>query len=185
MKFRWNTDALKAGGIWLVFALANVAAHAQDAAGLPAGGNGNNAGGANAITQAAVQKGVMNCVSRINQVSNFLGYSPQAGAVLMLPPSQVDQRLVPLAMEVPIEGGTAYVSATFAPNQANGCGAAYEAVVYWPQTCDEVAGKQFSALKKVGPLRQNITVLDGGLAGKVFLMPAGSGCVSIKKEVVL
>jgi hypothetical protein len=28
-------------------------------------------------------------------------------------------------------------------------------------------------------------VLDGGVASKVFLMSAGSGCVSIKKEVVL
>jgi hypothetical protein len=27
-------------------------------------------------------------------------------------------------------------------------------------------------------------VLDGGLSTKVFLMPAGSGCVSVKKEVV-
>ena len=28
-------------------------------------------------------------------------------------------------------------------------------------------------------------LLDGGPATKVFLMPAGDGCVSIKKEVVL
>ena len=162
-----------------------VTAQAQEAAVAPAAGNASNTGGANAIAQAAVQKGVMNCVSRINQVSNFLGYSAQAGAVLMLPPNQTDQRLVPLAMEVPTETGSAYVSATFAPNQANGCGAAYDAVVYWPQKCDEVASKQFARLKKVGPLRQNITVLDGGVATKVFLMPAGSGCVSIKKEIVL
>lgn len=183
MKFCWTRVALKSMGISIAMLMAT--AHAQETAVAPATSNTSNAGGANAITQAAVQKGVMNCVSRINQVSNFLGYSPQAGAVLMLPPSQVDQRLVPLAMEVPTAGGSAYVSATFAPNQANGCGAAYDAVVFWPQNCDEVAGKQFAALKKVGLLRQNITVLDGGVATKVFLMSAGSGCVSIKKEVVL
>lgn len=74
-------------------------------------------GGANAITQAPVQQGALNCATRINQVSNFLGFGPQAGAVLMMPPSQPDQRLIPLAMEVPTEGGSAYVSATFAPNQ--------------------------------------------------------------------
>ncbi|MFN4343210.1 MAG: hypothetical protein ACK4FE_14440 [Azonexus sp.] len=103
----------------------------------------------------------------------------------MAPPSQPDQRLLPLAMEVPTEGGVAYVSAHFAPNQANGCGAAYDAVAYWPQKCDAVAGKQFAALRKVGQLKKDITILDGGPATKVFLMPAGSGCVSIKKEVVL
>jgi hypothetical protein len=139
----------------------------------------------NAITQAAVQQGVLNCAARINQVSNFLGYTPQAGAVLMPPLSQPDQRLVPLSMEIATESGSAYVSATFAPNQANGCGATYDAVVYWPQKCEIVAAKQFAALKKAGPLHKDITMLDGGVATKVFLMPAGNGCVSIKKEVVL
>jgi hypothetical protein len=34
-------------------------------------------------------------------------------------------------------------------------------------------------------LKKDIAVLDGGASTKVFLMPAGSGCLSIKKEVVL
>jgi hypothetical protein len=139
----------------------------------------------NAITQTAVQQGVLNCASRINQVTTFLGYTPQAGALLMTPPAQPDQRLLPLAMELPTEAGSAYVSASFAPNQANGCGATYDAVAYWPQTCDVVAGKQFPTYKKLGQLKKDVSVLDGGLATKVFLMSAGNGCVSIKKEVVL
>lgn len=147
----------------------------------------SNNQGANAVTQAAVQLGAMNCASRINQVTNFLGFNNLAGATLMVPPTQVDQRVLPLAMEVATDGGSggAYVSATFAPNQANGCGAAYDAVVYWPLACDAVATQQFAGLKKVGLLKKAITVLDGGVATKVFLMPAGTGCVSIKKEVVL
>lgn len=84
-----------------------------------------------------------------------------------------------------METGSAYVSAHFAPNQANGCGAAYDAVAYWPQKCEAVAGKRFATLKKVGQLKKDIAILDGGPALKVFLMPAGTGCVSIKKEVVL
>lgn len=182
MKFVKNTLAAQLLWVAIGASLQLGTLHAQEAAS-PAGAPKGS--GANAITQAAVQKGVLNCVSRINQVSNFLGYSPQVGALLMLPPSQTDQRLVPLVMEVPGEGGSAYVSATFAPNQANGCGATYDAVMFWPQACDDVAAKQFAALKKVGPLRQTITVLDGGAATKVFLMPAGNGCVSIKKEIVL
>lgn len=139
----------------------------------------------NAVTQAAVQQGVFSCAGRINQVSSFLGYTPQAGALLMPPPAQPDQRLVPLAMEVATASGPAYVTVTFAPNQANGCGAAYDAVAYWSQKCEVVAAQQFVGLKKVGLLKKDITMLDGGAATKVFLMPAGSGCVSIKKEVVL
>lgn len=139
----------------------------------------------NAVTQAAVQQGVLTCASRINQVTNFLGFNAQAGATLMVPPGQADQRLLPLAMETTTESGPAYVSATFAPGQANGCGATYDAVVYWPFKCEAVESKQFGLLKKVGQLKKAITVLDGGPATKVFLMPAGNGCVSIKKEIVL
>jgi hypothetical protein len=139
----------------------------------------------NAVTQAAVQQGVFNCAGRINHVTSFLGYTPKAGVLLMTPPTQPDQRLIPLVMEMPNEGGSAYVLASFAPNQANGCGATYDAVSWWPGTCDSVAAAQFPTLKNLGQLRTNVTVLDGGAATKVFLMPAGPGCLSIKKEVVL
>jgi len=145
----------------------------------------NSTSGPNAITQAAVQTGVLNCAIRINQVSGFLGFGAQAAALLMVPASEPDQRLIPFAMEVPTEWGSAYVSAVFAPNQANGCGAAYDAVMYWPLRCEAVATAQFADFKRVGQMKKDITVLDGGVTTKVFLLPAGSGCVSIKKEVVL
>lgn len=158
------------------------AAHAQQAA-MPVAPAAASA--SNAVTQAAVRQGVLSCAARINQLSNFLGYTPQAGALLMAPPAQADERLVPLAMELSTDNGSAYVAATFAPNQANGCGASYDAVAYWPQKCEAVAARQFAGLKTIGKLKKDITVLDGGVATKVFLMPAGNGCVSIKKEVVL
>jgi hypothetical protein len=139
----------------------------------------------NAITQAGLQSGVKACAGRLEQVSAFLGFSPRAGAVLMTPPAEPDRSLVPLVMELPTEFGSAYASASFAPNQANGCGATYDAVMYWPQKCAVVAAKQFNGLKPLGQLKKDVSVLDGGVSTKVFLMPAGAGCVSIKKEVLL
>jgi len=140
----------------------------------------------NPIAQAAVQQGAFNCAKRINQVSNFLGYSAKAGAVLMISPTQPDQQVLPLAMEVPtLNNGAGYVAATFAPNQANGCGVAYDAVVFWHQACAIVAKTQFQGLKPGGFLGKKIMLLDGGMATKVFLMPAENGCISIKKEMLL
>ncbi len=140
----------------------------------------------NAITRAAVAQGILTCAARINQVTNYLGFNERAGAVLMPNAGQqADQRLFPLMMEIPTDTGAVYVSATFAPNQANGCGATYDAVAYWPLKCDQVAAKQFSGFKKAGSVRKDVTILDGGVATKVFLMTAGAGCMSIKKELVL
>ena len=166
-------------------AVAQPATRPAPAAAEPAGTNAGMNVGTNAVTQAAVQQGIFACASRINQVTTFLGFNAQAGVTLMVPPGQADQRLLPLAMETITESGPAYVSATFAPGQANGCGATYDAVTYWPQKCEAVAAKQFALLKRVGNLKKEIAVLDGGLATKVFLMPAGNGCISIKKEIVL
>ena len=120
------------------------------------------------------------------RLDDLLSFVPaRITGLLMLPAAPADQRLVPFAFELPTSTGSGYVSASFAPNQANGCGATYDAVVYWPQRCEEVAEQRFGAFKRAGLLKKDIVVLDGGPATKVFLMSAGSGCVSIKKELVL
>jgi hypothetical protein len=140
----------------------------------------------NSITQAAVKAGVLACTSRINQVSNFLTAGSQAvSALLFLPPTNPDNQLLSVSLELTMKDSVAaYASASFAPNQANGCGGVYETVVYWPQKCESVASANFGTLKKIDAFSKNITVLDGGVSTKIFLMPAGTGCVSIKKELV-
>jgi hypothetical protein len=141
----------------------------------------------NGITEAAVKSGVLTCAGRINQVANFLtGNSQGVGAFLFTPPVNPDQGLVSVSMEIPAtaNSATAYASASFAPSQANGCGGMYETVVYWSQACAEVAQRSFGGLNQLGLLAGSLTVLEGGKSSKVFLMPAGSGCVSIKKELI-
>lgn len=144
------------------------------------------ASGINGITQATDKAGMKACSGRINQVANFLtAGTPGVGAMLFLPPNNPDKQLVSVSMEIPINGASsAYASASFAPNQANGCSGMYETVVYWPQKCDVVANKNFGALKKLGALSKTVYVRDGGVTTKIFLMPAGTGCVAIKKEVI-
>jgi len=140
----------------------------------------------NKITELANKSGVKYCAGRINQVSNFLTAGVQgAGAMLFLPPNNPDHQLVSVSLEIPQkDASAAYASASFAPSQANGCGGMYETVVYWPQKCDVVAENTFGKLKKIGVLSKTILVRDGGVTTKIFLMPAGKGCVSIKKELV-
>ena len=87
-------------------------------------------------------------------------------------------------MEIVRAKGTGYATSTYAPLGKNGCDGLYEAVDWWPNRCPDVAAKVFTHFKAAGKLLRNIQVLEGGPAIRVFLMPAGSGCVSIKKEVV-
>lgn len=144
------------------------------------------AAGVHPVTEAAVKAGALSCTTRINQVANFLTAGNQEmGALMFTPPAPPDQNLISVSMEIlTAEASTAYASASFAPNQAAGCTGMYETVVYWPQGCTDVAAKKFAGLKKAATLSKTISVLDAGPSTKIFLMPAGKGCVSIKKEIV-
>jgi hypothetical protein len=139
----------------------------------------------NPITEAAMKAGVKSCKDRINQVSNFLTANTKTGWLLFQPTSKPDQRLISVSMEAATKDvASAYVSESFAPNQANGCASVYETVVYWEKKCPIVAIKQFATFKRAGVLSKNISILDGGPGVRVFLMPAGEGCIAIKKEVL-
>ncbi len=134
----------------------------------------------NIVTEAAVKLGVLSCVGRINQIASFLTANNQAGIFIFKPQNQPDQHIFSTSFElVRNDDSTIYASANFFPNQD----AVYDTVEYVEKNCEELEKTVFSNLKRISVIKKNITVLDGG-AVKVFLMPAGSGTVVIKKEVI-
>ena len=135
------------------------------------------------VTQAAANSGVRQCLPRIDQVVNFLSVGATTGAMVFIPPRDPDLRQASIGLEVLGSNGLSYIDTTFAPS-ANGCDAMYAQVTYWENTCAELAKSAFPGFNLANPMRQHISVLDGGPSAKVFLMPAGAGCVSIKKEVL-
>ncbi len=138
----------------------------------------------NAVSQAAQKAGLTDCLGRINQVSNFLtAGAQQSGASLSISPQVPNERMASIAFEIKTPQVLSYATADFAP-LANGCGATYEAVTHWQNSCKDVATKGYAQLKFIGAIQNNILVLEGGPQLRVFLMPAGKGCVAIKKEVV-
>jgi hypothetical protein len=115
---------------------------------------------------------------------------------LFLPESALDQRQIGLMLEIvsPVGGlgsnsdsggSSAYASADFSPSFDGACGASYQAIAYWPGNCAEVAKTRFSANKSLGVVKRNIMMLELSKLGRIFLMPAGAGCVSIKRELLL
>jgi len=139
----------------------------------------------NGIAQSFGKAGVSDCLSRVNQVTNFLIGSGPAGAVPFLPPSSVNRRIISTSMEVTQQNGVpTYASATFAPIGGQGCSVSYDAVAYWSNTCNDVATKVFGNMQSAGVLKQGVAILVAGANVRVFLMPAGQGCISIKKELL-
>lgn len=139
-----------------------------------------------AMTEAAAKAGVLSCAGRIDQISKFLfAGNDSLSYQFLLPPPPRDQRLVTSAMEIDNKNVPAqYASADFAAT-AQGCGASYQTVTYWPLTCQDVFTKYFSTVRQVPALGKSIATLDAGGSTRIFLMPAGAaGCVTIKKELL-
>lgn len=133
-----------------------------------------------AVAQAAVKMGVLSCVSRVNQVATYLTTDAQSGVFIFTPKNPPDQHVFATSFEILGQNNSlVYASANFYPNQD----AVYDTVQYVEKSPEDVARTAFANLKRVGMVKKDIILLDGG-AVKVFLMPAGSGCVVIKKEVV-
>lgn len=138
------------------------------------------------LVQLLGEKNVRGCESRVEQVGKFLTQnSEQAGAFVFLNPKDTSRFPVSASLEIRGRGLTSYATTTFDQSPGGQCAALYETVVYWKQTCTEVATTEFKGSKPEGKLRQEISILGGiGDTARIFLLPAGSGCVSIKKEIV-
>lgn len=143
-------------------------------------------GGNPSYAVAAQRAGISKCAARINQVSSFVtGNNPSNGQLLTGPKDRVNKDIVATAIEVESSGITSLVSSSYAPGAgATECSATYDAITYWNASCAMVATSNYGAFKLTQPLMRSVYVLDGGPTVKVFLMPAGSGCVSVKKEMV-
>lgn len=136
-----------------------------------------------AVAQGAAQSGIRRCLPRIDQVANFLSTGAQTGAMVFAAPVDADNRPSSVTLETLGSNGLSYVDTSYSPTPA-GCDAMYQTVTYWTDSCEQVAKVAFPHFVQSTPIRQYIAVLDGGASAKVFLMPAGPGCISIKKEVL-
>ncbi len=136
------------------------------------------------VTQAAAGVGVSSCLDRINQVSNFLTLDAKDGSLLFLPEKDPNKDILAVSYEAVREDNSVfYVSASFFPSE-KGCAAVYNTIEYAQESCTYIRSNLFSSLKKLGKMKNKITVLDGGTL-KIFLMPVEANrCMVIKKEVV-
>lgn len=138
----------------------------------------------NPIANEAARKGVINCKKRIEDVTGAFAKSGSAGAFLFTPQQDANGHVFSTSMEIVTPTSIGYVSANFSPAGRFGCDASYDAVTYWNVSCAQTAALAFPKIKPAGYIKQAIQILDGGPNLRVFLMPAGQGCVAVKKEVL-
>lgn len=137
-----------------------------------------------ALAQAVQDAGLQSCKPLSDQVTRYLIGNSKSAGMLLAAPDNANARIATTSIEIENAQSLTYASATYAPYGAAGCGVAYDAVTYWAESCTEVSKRLLNDLKPMGTLGNKLVMLDGGPAMRMYLMPAGAGCVQIKKEVV-
>ena len=137
----------------------------------------------NQLTQTAVQLGALTCAARVQQVTSFLGVTPETRASLRRPLTPADRNSLSLAMTIQTDGVIGLGLAEFYPTQG-GCKATYNLTVNLPQSCSDLRASGFASLNQESQLAPNITVLAGATSLRVILMDAGDGCTVTKTETL-
>ena len=136
------------------------------------------------IARAAQNAGLRTCRRSINQVNRYLIGDGIASGVLFAAPDNANARIVTSSIVIENKQGLTYANASYSPYDDGACGVSYEAVTYWEESCTELSSQVLRDMRPIGPLGKKIIMLDGGPSMGMFLMPAGTGCVQIKKEVL-
>lgn len=137
----------------------------------------------NRLTQTAVQLGALTCAAKVQQVTSFLGVTPDTRAALRRPANPPDRNSLSLAMTIATDGTTGVALADFYPTQT-GCKASYSLTVNLPQSCGDLRASGFAALTQENKLAENLTLLVGPNTLRVLLMEAGEGCTVTKTETL-
>jgi hypothetical protein len=106
------------------------------------------------------------------------------GALLFVAPQNPNEQLVSMSLEIIENNEPAYISSSYAPTSKHGCSASYDLVKYWSESCKDVATRVYPQFGNPVILKKRVAILGTEPNIRIFLMPAGTGCVSIKKEIV-
>ena len=133
------------------------------------------------LLEAMQQVHLTQCAARVQQVTNFLFDGQPARFTVQPLGPDADRWPTVIIVESadPAGGRTRFSTLMVAPN----CAGMYQQVIYWPQACSVIRTRVFASFTGDRVLFRDVRVSDAGPALQVYLIPAGSGCMSIKKEL--
>ncbi|MGI4779346.1 MAG: hypothetical protein ACRYGA_14745 [Janthinobacterium lividum] len=141
-------------------------------------------GPTNPVVMLARQVGAARCADMARRIGGqVVGAFPSAGVVLT-PPGVADQSMISASIETRDGQGMHFVSAFLGPNGRSGCDGGYDDIRYWPKSCDQLVIDELRGLSAIHPLGPEIGTLVAASSQHIYLMPAGVGCVSIRKEML-
>jgi len=145
-----------------------------------AGGMNDTANPSHELLLDLQQMHLTNCAASVQQAMSFLFEGQPAHFIAQPLGPDSDRWPAVFVVEAAPPGGHTHLSTLMiAPN----CSGMYEQVVYWSEPCDIVKSTIFAKFTGEHVLTRDVKVSDSGPALEVYLSSAGTGCLSVKKEL--
>lgn len=132
------------------------------------------------ISEAVRDLGHSVCIAKIEKVSRFFSFG-DGDSAMIIPGSELNRNGGILSFMMRVSDSV--VIADFAPGVNETCDASYAATVFWPVGCEAVFRTEFQGLTVIDQSSDSL-FLQGQDRMYVFLVTAGTGCLSVKKEPV-
>ena len=121
------------------------------------------------------------CATKVQQASNFLFEGQDANFIVQPLGPDADRWPTVIVIESnDPAGGHSRLSTLMVGADCSGM---YQQVIYWPKACSYIKSTVFAGFTGERALLREVQVSDAGAALQLYLTPAGSGCISIKKEL--
>lgn len=143
------------------------------------------AGSLHPLAEALRAQGVRRCLTRAHQAATYLTRGGVAyGGTLFVSTQAPDTSIATISIELRAQDALAYATLTLTPRAASEtCAATYELFQHWNLACPALARQRYPQLLDTAkPLSQSITALGNHPTQRVFLIPAGTGCISVEKD---
>lgn len=127
--------------------------------------------------------GVKRCAPIVRAVAAFVTENSNAAFVVRSLGANPDTSPLNVTVESAHAqlGTTRYATITVIPME--NCSGFYEQTIYWGATCDVVKQRNFANFPAGRPILRNIQLSSLSKTVSLQLLPAGQGCVTIKKEI--
>ena len=127
--------------------------------------------------------GVKRCAPIVRAVAAFVTENSNAAFVVRSLGTVPDSSPVSVTVESAHAslGTTRYATITVVPSES--CSGFYEQTIYWGIACSVVKTQNFANFPATRPILRNIQQSALSATVSLQLMPAGQGCISIKKEI--
>lgn len=128
--------------------------------------------------------GETNCLRQIEKTVRFFGFEQKTAGIIIPRPSGSSRGIISLVMPTEAISGTGIVSADYSHQADDACNASYELIEYHNESCGATVAARFKDLKNMASSESGFSALADPNGVYVFVLPAGTGCISVRKEKI-